>query len=155
MTGADEAYEEAKQFLAALASSDKLAIVGAGLVIISTFLPWKLTATEGEVLGIVSLGAISTAAAIGCIAAIYVRVKNVWPRLNPIVPWLAQLASTSIAIAWCFIFVKISWDGTMVASVDGNVQMAASKPDAGVYIGLVSGLISLAGTLAGLKDQRL
>ncbi len=68
---------------------------------------------------------------------------------------LGQLGSISIAIVWCLVFVKISWDGTMTASVDGNVQMMASKPDAGVFIAIGSGLISLAGTLAGLKDQRL
>ncbi len=155
MTGADEAYEEAKQFLGALASSDKLAMVGAALLIMASFLPWKITAADGEVLGLVSTGLISTIAAIASIASIYVRVKNLRPQLNPIVPWMGQLGSISIAIVWCLVFVKISWDGTMTASVDGNVQMMASKPDAGVFIAIGAGLISLAGTLAGLKDQRL
>jgi hypothetical protein len=155
MTSADEAYAEMKTFLGSLSSSDKIAIVGAALMAMSTFLPWKMTAAEGEVLGIVCLGAIATAAAIGCVAAIYVRAKNLRPQMNPIIPWLAQLGSISIAIVWCLVFIKISWDGTMTQSIDGNIQMAASKPDTGVFIGLATGLIGLAGTLMGLKDQRL
>lgn len=154
MTSADEAYAEAKDFMGNLASSDKLALVGIGLVILVSFFPWKTLATEGEVLGLLSLGVLGTFGAVVAGGALYARVQRKLPNLNPVIPWFVQLGAICFVILWCLIFIKISWDGTMVPSIDGNIEVPVSKPDVGVYSALMSAILALGGTLMGLKDQQ-
>lgn len=154
MTSAEEAYAEAKDFMGNLASSDKLALVGIGLVILVSFFPWKVMATEGEVLGLLSLGVLATCGAALAGGALYARVQRLLPNINPVIPWFAQLGAICFVILWCLIYIKISWDGTMVPSIDGNVEAPISKPDVGVYAALMSSLLALGGTLMGLKEQQ-
>lgn len=153
MTSPDEAFDEFRQFFGGLSLSDKLTMVGAFLVVISTFLPWKTTAAEGEVLGVLCLGGVATALGIAAIAAVRVRVSGLASGRNPVLPWVGQLGAVSAALVWCLVFIRISWDGTLARAVDGNIQVATSKPDAGVYIALVSAIVAVAGTLGGLRDH--
>ncbi len=153
MTSADEAYSEAAQFMGRLGSSDKLAAVGIALVVLVSFFPWKTTAAEGEVLGLMSLGILGLVGALVAGGALYARVQRLLPNLNPVIPWFVQLGAICFVIVWCLIFIKLSWDGTLVQSLDGNVQQPISKPDVGVYSALMSALLALGGTLIGLKEQ--
>lgn len=154
MTSAEEAYAEARSFMGNLASGDKIAMVGLALVILVSFFPWKVMAREGEVLGLLSLGAIGTAGAALAACALYARVQRLLPNVNPAVPWVAQLGAICFTILWCLVYIKISWDGTLLPSIDGNIRVPASKPDIGVYSALVSAILALGGTLMGLRDQQ-
>ncbi|MDQ3263570.1 MAG: hypothetical protein M3Y59_07925, partial [Myxococcota bacterium] len=154
MTSAGEAYSEAAQFMGRLGSADKLAAVGIALVVLVSFFPWKTTAAEGEVLGLMSLGILGLVGALVAGGALYARVQRLLPNLNPVIPWFVQVGAVCFVILWCLIFIKLSWDGTLVPSLDGNVQQPISKPDVGVYSALMSALLALGGTLMGLKEQQ-
>ena len=150
---ADAAIADARAFISSLTPPDKLALVGAGLVVLLSFFPWKTTAADGEVIGVVSNAIFATFAAAFAAGAIYVRVQRVSPGLSPIVPWLIQLAATAFCIIWCLVFIRLSWDSTQVAAVDGNVRQAVSRPDIGVFGGLMAAIVALTGTLMGLKQR--
>jgi len=154
MTSAEEAYAEAAGFMGRLNSSDKLTMVGIALVVLVSFFPWKNTAAEGEVLGLMSLGILGTVGALLAGASVYARVQRLLPNLNPVIPWFVQLGAICFLILWCLIFIKISWNGTLVPAIDGNLQQPISKPDVGVYSALMSALLALGGTLMGLKEQQ-
>ena len=67
---------------------------------------------------------------------------------------LIQLCTCCFTILWCLVYMKISWDGTQVHSIEGNTLRPISIPSVGVFLGLLSGVLSLGGTLLGLKDNQ-
>jgi hypothetical protein len=142
-----------KHFVLELGQSDKLTFIGACVTVLLSFIPWKSTATDGDILGLVSLGAFVLLAALATIAAVAVRVRKVMPQLNPIIPWLLQLGASGFAIIWCLVFIKISWIGQQVPADIGNEMVPLSSPSAGVFLALLSSIVSMAGTLMGLKEK--
>ncbi|QRK13942.1 hypothetical protein JQX13_35215 [Archangium violaceum] len=149
----EQVIEDFRDFVGVLGRSDKIAFAGGVTLIISAFLPWKETAAEGEILGLMSLGLIAVLAAIGILGAIAVRVRRLMPHLNVLVPWLAQLGLSAFSILWCIIFMKVSYDATEVPSPMGNATIMNSSPSFGVFLGLLGALTSLGGTLLGLKEK--
>lgn len=144
---------DAKTFVRELRTSDKLAFIGAAITVLLCFLPWKETAQEGEVLGFVSLGFAAFLANLVAMGAIVIRTRNAMPRLHPVAPWLLQLGSICFGIVWSLIFIKISTDGQPVAATIGNEMVPLSRASFGVYMGLMTQLVALAGTLMGLKEK--
>jgi hypothetical protein len=144
-----------RDFISNLGSADKIAFTGAALTILVSFFPWKDTVAEGEVLGLMSLGVLTTLMALVTIGAIAVRVQRAFPQMNAMYPWLVQLATNCAAIVWCLIFIKLSWNGTKVHSVEGNTLKPISTPAMGVFLGIITSILSLGGTLMGLKDKRV
>ncbi|MBX5482887.1 MAG: hypothetical protein IRZ16_13755 [Myxococcaceae bacterium] len=144
---------EAKIFVRDLPTSDKLAFIGAAIAVLVSFLPWKETFSEGEVLGFVSLGFAAFVSNLATLGAIVVRVRKAMPRLHPVIPWLVQLGMICFGIVWCLIFIKISTDDRMTAALIGNQMVPASKPSFGVYLALLMEMVALAGTLMGLKEK--
>ncbi len=71
-----ELMAEAREFMGLLSSADKLAFWGAVTVILSCFLPWKSTAAEEDVLGLMSLGFGAFLLAFAIITCIGVRVRG-------------------------------------------------------------------------------
>jgi hypothetical protein len=49
--------------------------------------------------------------------------------------------------------VKISWDSTMARSPIGNFERWVSRPEAGVFIALITSVVALGGTVMGLKEK--
>ncbi len=153
MVAPEDAFAEAKHFVRELRTSDKLAFIGAALTAFTAFLPWKETASEGEVLGLMSLGVASFIANGVAMAAIAVRVRNAMPRLHPVIPWLVQLGTVCFGLIWCLVFMKVSYNGTQVPALIGNQVVALSKPVFGVFFALLTQLVALGGTLMGLKEK--
>lgn len=149
----EEMLTDLKNFFLELGQSDKLAFVGACVTVLLSFIPWKSTATDGDILGLVSLGAFVLLAALATMASVAVRVRKVMPQLNPIIPWLVQLGTAGFAILWCLVFIKISWNGQQVPADIGNEMVPLSSPSAGVFLALLSSIVSLVGTLMGLKEK--
>ncbi|WP_395843194.1 hypothetical protein [Archangium violaceum] len=149
----EQVIEDFREFVGVLGRSDKIAFAGGVTLIISAFLPWKETAAEGDILGLMSLGLVAVLAAIGILGAIAVRVRRLMPNLNVLVPWLAQLGLSAFCILWCVIFMKISYDATEVPSPMGNATLMNSSPSFGVFLALLGALTSLGGTLLGLKEK--
>lgn len=149
----EDALNDARVFVRELRSSDKLAFVGAAGTVFLAFLPWKETAAEGEILGLMSLGFLNFIANLLAMGAIVVRVRNAMPRLNPVIPWLVQLGTICFGIVWSLIFMKLSYDGQQVPALIGNSMVAVSSPSFGVYLALLTQLVALAGTLLGLKEK--
>ncbi|MCY1079681.1 hypothetical protein [Archangium lansingense] len=149
----EEVIEDFRDFVGVLGRSDKIAFGGAVTILVSAFLPWKETAAEGDILGLMSLGLLAVLAASGIIGAITVRVRRLMPHLNVLIPWLAQLGLSVFCILWCIIFMKISYDATEVPSPMGNATIMNSSPSFGVFLGLMGALTSLAGSLLGLKEK--
>lgn len=155
VTSPTEELANIRDFISNLGSADKLAFTGAALTVLVSFFPWKDTVAEGEVLGLMSLGVVTTLFALMTIGAIIVRVQRLLPRINVMFPWLMQLATTCAAIVWCLVFIKLSWNGTKVHAVEGNTLKPISAPDMGVFLAIVSSILSLGGTLLGLKDKQV
>jgi hypothetical protein len=155
MVPPEQMLDDAKDFVVGLPTSDKIAFAGAAIMVLVSFMPWKETASDGEVLGLMSNGIVGFLAALATIGVLVIRVRRIMPRLNPLAPWLAQLACAIIGIIWCLIFIKISWDGRRVDSPIGHYTMAISTPSFGVVLALVGGLVALGGTLMGLKEKAM
>jgi hypothetical protein len=149
----EQVIEDFRDFMGVLGRSDKFAFVGAATILVSAFLPWKETAAEGDILGLMSLGLLAVLAAIGIIGAIAVRVRRLMPHLNVLIPWLVQLGLSIFSVLWCIVFMKISYDATEVPSPMGNATIMNSSPSFGAFLGLMGALTSLAGTLLGLKEK--
>jgi len=149
----EEMLTDIKHFILELGQSDKLAFLGACATVLLSFIPWKSTATDGDILGMVSLGVFVLIAAVVTLSAVAVRVRKVMPHLNPIIPWLAQLGASAFAIIWCLVFIRLAWNGQQVPADIGNEMVPLSSPSAGVFLALLSSLVSLTGTLMGLKEK--
>ena len=149
----EQVIEDFRDFMGVLGRSDKFAFVGAATILVAAFLPWKETAAEGDILGLMSLGLLAVLAAIGIIGSIAVRVRRLMPHLNVLVPWLVQLGLSVFSVLWCIVFMKISYDATEVPSPMGNATIMNSSPSFGAFLGLMGALTSLAGTLLGLKEK--
>ncbi|WP_426753085.1 hypothetical protein [Myxococcus sp. Y35] len=149
----DELIRDAKELFSQLHGGDKVAFWGSALVLLSCFLPWKETAVDGDVLGLMSLGAVAFVLSIGMMTAVTIRVKGSLPNVNPVVPWMGQLIASIVCLIWCGIYIKVSSDTTMVPTPIGNSEMMNSSPSFGVYVAILGSLAALGGTLLGLKGQ--
>ncbi|MFP2964386.1 hypothetical protein ACLEPN_43465, partial [Myxococcus sp. 1LA] len=149
----DELIRDAKVLFGQLHGGDKVAFWGAALVLMSCFLPWKETAVDGDVLGLMSLGCGAFIMSILLLTAVTIRVKGSLPNVNPVVPWMGQLVISIVCLIWCIIYIKVSSDTTMVPTPIGNSEMMNSSPSFGVYIAILGAVAALGGTLLGLKGQ--
>lgn len=145
--------QDAGAFLRTLQGSDRIAFWGAVVVALSCFLPWKETAADGDVLGLMSAGVGAFLLSVGAMVAISIRVRRSMPGLNPMLPWLAQLGMTLVCLVWCAVYIKTASDMTRVPTPIGNADMMNSSPSMGAFLGVLGALAALGGTLLGLKDK--
>lgn len=148
----DDVFNDARGFFALLSTADKLAFFGTAAMLLSTFFPWKETVTDGDVLGLLSAGIVVTLLSLLSLIAMVLRVRKAF-SVNPILPWIVQLGATGFGSLWCLVYVKTSWDSTLVRSPIGNFDMWASKPSFGVIFAFIAGVVGALGTVAGLKDM--
>ncbi len=127
----EDLMTEVKHFILGLSMADKIAFAGTIGAIISCFFPWKDSITEGDVLGLMSLGVAVFLMCIVMLVAIVIRVRNSFPNLNTLVPWLIQFGGACFCIVWCLVYVKLSWDSTMARSPIGNFERWVSSPAIG------------------------
>lgn len=153
MVDPDDFWAEIKVFVLELSMPDKLAFIGALTTLLACFFPWKDTITEGDVLGLMSLGALVFVVSVMIIVAIIIRTRQVMPRLHALIPWLVQFGGACFSIVWCLVYVKLSWDSTMARSPVGNYERWVSSPSPGVFIAMLTSVVTLAGTLLGLKEK--
>jgi len=149
---ANEAMGETKRYLLELGMADKLALFGTAVMVLATFLPWKEVVPEGDVLGVFSSGILVTALGSVARAGIIIRTRKAMPSLNPILSWMAQLGAVGLSGVWCLVYMKTSWDSTEVQAAIGNYTQWASKPVLGLFLALISAIVSIVGTIFGLKD---
>ncbi len=149
----DELLRDAKELFGMLHGGDKVAFWGSALVLMSCFLPWKETAVDGDVLGLMSQGAGAFVLSILLLTAVTVRVKGSFPNVNPVVPWMGQLITSIVCLIWCVVYIKMASDTTMVPTPIGNSEMMNSSPSFGVYVAVLGSIAALGGTLLGLKGQ--
>ncbi|ADO73239.1 hypothetical protein [Stigmatella aurantiaca] len=149
----EEVISDARAFVGELTRSDKITFAGAAAIIISCFLPWKETAEDGEILGLLSLGAVSLVGAIGIIAAIAIRVRRTMPSLHPLAPWVLQLGVSIFCIFFTLISIRLASDSTVVASPIGNQMVETSSPSLGVFLALLGAIGALTGSLMGMKER--
>jgi hypothetical protein len=147
----DDVLQDASGFMMALSAADKLAFFGAAAMLLSTFFPWKESVTEGEVLGVTSSGLVVTLLSLLSLSAVVLRVRRAFP-VNPVLPWVVQLGATALSLLWCFVYVRLSWDSTLVRAPIGNLEVWASKPTFGVIFCLMATGVSGLGTVLGLKE---
>lgn len=141
-----------KQYLWDLTFADKIALGGTSLLLVSTFFPWKETVAEGDVLGVFSTGILVTLLAAMAVAGIIIRTRKTMPSLNPLLPWVAQLGCVGISALWCLVYLKLSWDSTPAMSSVGNYEVWVSKPVFGLFLAITASIVSIVGTILGLKD---
>lgn len=153
MVAPDQALDDFRGFIQELSVGDKVAFIGAALTVLTTFLPWKDTAAEGEILGLMSLGVVVFVAMIAVIFAIVVRVRQAVPQLHPLVPWLVQLVGTVFSGLWCVVYIGLSIDSRKTQALVGNFEVSVSAPAFGVFLALLCVGATLAGTLMGLKAR--
>jgi hypothetical protein len=149
----EEAMADARNFVVALSTPDKIAFWGAVATLIACFLPWKETVQEGEFIGLLSLGALVFAAQVGLIAAIVIRVRRAMPSLNAMVPWLVQFGTSAFSIVWCLVLIKLAVNTLKARALYGNEEVWTSKPGVGVILALLSTIVAFLGTLMGLREK--
>jgi hypothetical protein len=119
----------------------------------ATFFPWRETVTQGDVIGVFSTGILVALMSGGALAGFIIRTRKLMPKLNPLLPWIAQLGLVGVAAVWClFDTAVLSWDSTPAQSRIGNFTVWVSKPSIGLIVALLSSIVSLVGTILGLKD---
>ncbi|WP_163998347.1 hypothetical protein [Pyxidicoccus caerfyrddinensis] len=149
----EEVIRDAKELFGLLAGGDKIAFWSAAAVLFSCFLPWKETAADGDVLGLMSTGVGAFVLSILTMTVVGMRVKGSFAKLGPVVPWMAQLLFCFLCLVWCIIFIKVSADTTRVPTPIGNAEMMNSSPSFGVFLAVLGSLAALGGTLMGLKSK--
>lgn len=149
----DDVLGDAKSFIFELSIADKLAFFGTVAMFIACFFPWKETVSEGEVLGLTSGGIVVFGLSGVAAAMMVIRVRKIFPKMNPLFPWIAQLGAVGFGMLWCLVYVKASWDSTLARSPIGNYEVWVSKPAFGVIFAFLSGAVAGLGTLFGLKDS--
>lgn len=149
---ANDAMIQARVYLLDLSMADKLALFGTAVLLIATFLPWRETVSEGEVLGVFSSGALVTVLAGIALAGILIRTRKTMPDLNPLYPWMAQLGAVGASGVWCLIYMMLAWDPTHARSPIGNYEVWVSKPAFGLILALLAAITSIVGTIFGLKE---
>ena len=150
----DDVMGQAKVFILDLSTADKLAFFGAATMLLACFFPWKETVSDGEVLGLLSLGVVVFALSLLALGAIVVRVRSSVKSLNPLVPWIAQLLAIGFSELWCVMYAATSLDTTAARSPVGNFEMWVSKPSFGLILAFLAGIVAAAGTVMGLKVSR-
>lgn len=149
----EEIIADTRAFVGELGRSDKITFGSACLIIVSCFLPWKETAADGEVLGLMSEGAGAVLGAALVIGAIFIRKRRTMPKLNASVPWMMQLGFSFFCILYAVIFIKISLDTTPVQSQLGDAMVWTSSPGFGVFLGLLGAIGALVGSVMGLRER--
>jgi hypothetical protein len=150
----EELISDARAFVGELTHSDKIAFAGACVAAVSCFLPWKETATDGDVLGLMSTGVGTLIGAAAVIGAIFVRVRRTMPKINPMMPWYAQIGMAAFCVLYTLFFIKASYVNTMVPSALGNQMVMNSSPSFGSVLGLLSSIGAVAGSLMGMREHR-
>lgn len=150
---AEDLATELKFLIRGLSGRDKLAFWGAAITFFAGFFPWRQTAREGDVLGIVSLGAGVMLLGLGCCAALAVRERDLLPRTSPTTLWGAQLACAALAPLLTLVCIKLSWNSTLVPASVGLENIWTSKPGIGAWAALPASVVALLGTLLGMKGK--
>lgn len=149
----EEIIADTRAFIGELSRSDKIAFGSACLVIISCFLPWKETAKDGEILGLMSTGVGALLGAALVIGTIFVRKRGTLPKVNVSTLWMTQLGVSFFCILYTVIFIKSAFDTTKVQSQLGNEMVWNSSPSFGVFLGLLGTLGALLGSVMGLRER--
>jgi hypothetical protein len=149
----EEIIADTRAFISELSRSDKIAFASACLVILSCFLPWKETAADGEILGLMSAGIGTLLGAVLVISAIFVRKRGTLPKVNASMQWMMQLGVSFFCILYTVIFIKVSFDTTQVQSQLGNAMVWSSSPSFGVFLGLLGSLGALVGSVMGVRER--
>jgi hypothetical protein len=149
----EEVISDARAFISDLGRSDKIAFAGCVTIILSCFIPWRETATDGEILGLMSMGVGALLGAALIIGAIAIRVRRTMPKLNPLLPWVMQLGLSLFCIIYTVIAIQLSFDSTQVPAAEGNAMVRNSSPSFGAFLSLLGGLGALAGSLLGMKER--
>ena len=65
---------------------------------------------------------------------------------------ILQLGCVGVSALWCLVYMKLSWDSTPAMSSVGNYEVWVSKPAFGLILGVLAAIVSIVGTIFGLKD---
>lgn len=149
----EEIISGTREFIGELAKSDKIAFAGAALVGLSCFVPWKETAADGEVLGLMSSGVVALVGAGVIIGAMFARVRRTMPKVNPSVLWMTQLGMSFLCVLYTVVFIKTAFDSTQVPSHFGNQMTWNSSPSFGVFLGLIGAIGALVGSVMGVRER--
>jgi hypothetical protein len=149
----EEIIADTRRFVGELSRSDKITFASACLIILSCFLPWKETAADGEILGLMSAGIGTLLGAALIIGALFVRKRGTLPKVDASTQWMMQLGVSFFCILYTVIFIKVSFDTTQVQSQLGNAMVWASSPSFGVFLGLLGSLGALVGSVMGLRER--
>ncbi len=151
----EEFFGDAKSFMSGLSTPDKVAFFGGAGMVVSCFFPWAETLADGEVLGLLSQGALTFLLGIVVMTTITVRTRHTFPKLNPLFIWVAQLGAASFSVLWVLVCIKLSWDPTLARALVGNEEIWVSKPGMGAFFGLMMAVVGTLGTALGLKEISL
>lgn len=149
----EEVIAGTREFISELTKSDKIAFGGAALVVLSCFVPWKETAVDGEVLGLMSSGIGALLGAALIIGAMFARVRRTMPKVDPSALWMTQLGVSFLCVLYTVVFIKGAFDSTQVPSNFGNQMTWNSSPSFGVFLGLIGAIGALVGSVMGLRER--
>jgi hypothetical protein len=149
----EELISDAREFVGALSRPDKFAFAGACVMAFSCFLPWKETAADGDVLGLMSAGIGALLGAMMIITAIFIRVRRTLPKINPLAPWGMQVGTSFLLVLYVVIFIKAAFNSTQVPSSIGNEMIMNSSPSFGAFLALLGAIGALTGSVMGMRER--
>jgi hypothetical protein len=150
----DDALLVVKEFLRSLSAADRVTVPATSMMFLACFFPWRETAGEGAVLGLMSLGVVVFLLSLGALALVVLRSRHTGQRRDPFLLWLLQLGAVGAALLVCVIYAVSSVDVTAVPGRPGTEAAWASRPAFGLGLALLAGLVAAGGTLASLPARR-
>ena len=153
MVAPEEVIAGTREFIGELSKPDKITFASAALIGLSCFMPWKETAADGDVLGLMSAGVGALLGAGLIIGTIFARVRRTLPKINPSVIWMTQLGASFLCVLYTVVFIKTAFDSTQVPSHFGNQMTWNSSPSFGVFLGLLGAIGALVGSVMGQRER--
>jgi len=143
-----------REFLLGLSVPDRVTLFGAVAMFLACFLPWRQSAREGAVLGLMSLGVVVFLLSLGSLALLVLRARHTGRQRDPFLLWLLQLGAIATALLVSVLEAAASVDLTPVPAVAGEAAVWLSRPAFGVILAILACLVAGAGTLSSLKLAR-
>jgi hypothetical protein len=110
--------------------------------VLLTCLPWKSTAAEGDLIGLVTLGLCVTFASIGTAVGVLLRARSHRRYAVTLLPWALQLGTASFSLLWTLLCIHLAHD-------PNHPEVGAA---AGAYLSLLSVGASIVGTVVGMRE---
>jgi len=134
----------------ALHFEDKLTVAASMGAVISAFMPWKSTTTDGDEMGLLGSGFFTTCLAITAIVSVWARKSNKVPSVPRGKFPLAAVGAGALSALFCIIAGISAYQRGVVAGKAATI----SEPSFGVFLALIAAAGMIVGGILTLKREK-